>query len=256
MDNATTNKNVWIEQPVPSQTKRTYYYDNGTYLTKEGGTVAWRNNNEGNLRPGSLSSNRIGVDKKNFAVFATPEDGHAAKKYLLFSSSKYKDLTLKQAIAKYAPASDNNNPTQYANYIMTSGNIGEKVMSAYSADEQNKIMSAMKVQEGYKIGTETWGTHTNSKPNKTVAVDNKNVTTGLGYNQSSAIKYNKNLSYSTNKWKSIQDKLNNVSPENKLNPDGIPGGLTADAVYRVQAANNMEKKDGKLGPKTAEILNI
>lgn len=250
------SQSVWIEQPCPSQTKRTYYYDNGTYLTKEGGTVAWRNNNEGNLRPGALSSNRIGVDKKNFAVFATPEDGHAAKKYLLFSSSKYKDLTLKQAIAKYAPASDNNNPTQYANYIMTSGNIGEKVMSAYSADEQNKIMSAMKVQEGYKIGTETWGTHTNSKPNKTVAADNKKNQEGLAYNQTSAIKYNKGLSYSTNKWKLIQDKLNASSPDNKLNPDGIPGSLTADAVYRVQTANNMEKKDGKLGPKTAEILNI
>ena len=63
------SQSVWIEQPCPSQTKRTYYYDNGAYLTKEGGTVAWRNNNEGNLRPGSLSSNRIGVDKNNFAVF-------------------------------------------------------------------------------------------------------------------------------------------------------------------------------------------
>lgn len=251
------SQSVWIEQPCPSQTKRTYYYDNGTYLTKEGGTVAWRNNNEGNLRPGSLSSNRIGVDKKNFAVFATPEDGHTAKKYLLFSSSKYKDLTLKQAIAKYAPASDNNNPTQYANYIMTSGNIGEKVMSAYSADEQNKIMSAMKVQEGYKIGTESWGTHTNSKSSSKQAVDNKdNKFSDIGYNQTSAVKYNKGLSYSTNKWKSIQDKLNTSLPDNKLNPDGIPGKLTADAVYRVQESHNMEKKDGKLGPKTAEILNI
>lgn len=249
------SQSVWIEQPCPSQTKRTYYYDNGTYLTKEGGTVAWRNNNEGNLRPGSLSSNRIDVDKKNFAVFATPEDGHAAKKYLLFSSSKYKDLTLKQAIAKYAPASDTNNPTQYANYIMTSGNIGEKVMSAYSADEQNKIMSAMKVQEGYKIGTEIWGTHTNSKPSNKQTADNK--FSDIGYNQSAAVAYNKRLSYSTSKWKTIQDKLNSyITNDEKLNPDGIPGKLTADAVYRVQESHNMEKKDGKLGPKTSELIGI
>ena len=89
------SQSVWIEQPVTDQMKRTYYYEDGSYLTKENGTVAWRNNNEGNLRPGALSSSRIGVDKKNFAVFATPEDGHNAKKYLLFSSSSYKDLSFK-----------------------------------------------------------------------------------------------------------------------------------------------------------------
>ena len=102
------SQSVWIEQPCPEQTKRTYYYQDGSYLTKEGGTVAWRNNNEGNLRPGALSSSRIGVDKKNFAVFATPEDGRSAKKYLLFSSSSYKNLSLKDAIKRYAPGSDNN----------------------------------------------------------------------------------------------------------------------------------------------------
>lgn len=255
MDNATANKNVWIEQPCPSQTKRTYYYSDGTTLTKEGGTVAWRNNNEGNLRPGSLSSNRIGKDKKNFAVFATPEDGHAAKKYLLFSSSKYSNLDLKSAIAKYAPASDNNNPTQYAASVMRDGNVENKTMSTYSADEQSRIMSAMKTQEGYKVGTETRGTHnkTNDKPStdytKSAAKES------VSYNKQSAIAYNKRLSYSTEKWKTIQEKLNTFTGSG-LTPDGVPGGLTADAIYTAQSNANLEKKDGKLGPYTKELLNV
>ena len=95
------SQSVWIEQPVTDQMKRTYYYKDGSYLTKENGTVAWRNNNEGNLRPGALSSSRIGVDKKNFAVFATPEDGHNAKKYLpsgyffIESTDKYKSSEIR-----------------------------------------------------------------------------------------------------------------------------------------------------------------
>lgn len=263
MDNATANKNVWIEQPCPSQTKRIYYYSDGTTLTKEGGTVAWRNNNEGNLRPGSLSSSRIGKDKKNFAVFATPEDGHVAKKYLLFSSSSYKDLTLKDAIKKYAPASDNNNPVKYAANVMKDGNVENKVMHTYKSSEQDRIMDAMKIQEGYKPGKETWGTHSksNDKQNKN-NVDKKKVDYTKSaakevayYDQRSAITYNRKLSYSSSKWKNIQNRLNYFT-DSKLDTDGVPGGLTADSIYKFQSNNSMDKLDGKLGPNTRRILGI
>ena len=248
MYNTTANKNVWIEQPCPSQTKRTYYYSDGTTLTKEGGTVSWRNNNEGNLRPGSLSSNRIGVDKKNFAVFATPEDGYNAKRNLLFTSNSYCNLTLKQAIAKYAPRSDNNNPTQYANYIITKCNIVDKQMNKYSSDEQTRIMNAMKIQEGYKVGSIIKGTHkTQYKQN----ADN----TSAEYNKQSAVSYNKGLQYNKNKWKLIQEKLNTLTYDNLI-PDGIPGTLTADSIYKFQSNNLMDKLDGKLGPNTRKVLGI
>ena len=161
---APQGKNVWIDQPCPIQTKRTYYYPDGTFLTKEGGTVSWRNNNEGNLRPGKLSESRIGVDRIGFAVFATPEDGFMAKKHLLFSSNAYKDLTLSQAIAKYAPASDNNDPVAYVNFIKRNTGLEDQVMSTYNASEQVLIMEAMKKQEGYKVGSETRGRVGNAAP--------------------------------------------------------------------------------------------
>jgi len=249
------SQSIWIEQPVPEQTKRTYYYSDGSYLTKENGTVAWRNNNEGNLRPGALSSSRIGVDKKNFAVFATPEDGHNAKKYLLFSSSSYKDLSLKDAIKKYAPASDNNNPTNYANFIMKNGKVDNKTMGKYTSDEQTRIMSAMKIQEGYKAGTEVRG-KTASKPveqNNNKASSNET----LNYDSVAAVAYNKKLSYSVTEWKAIQNKLNSeLSLKTPLVADGIPGKLTADAVYKFQALKKMSLKDGKLGNNTASLLGI
>ena len=250
------SQSVWIEQPCTDQTKRTYYYKDGSYVTKENGTVAWRNNNEGNLRPGSLSANRIGVDKKNFAVFATPEDGHNAKKYLLFSSSSYKDLSLKDAIKKYAPASDNNNPAAYANFIMNNSKVENKTMNNYTSDEQDKIMSAMKIQEGYKVGTETKG-YTSDKVNKSEdqSLNNNSQPQKLDYNQKSAITYNNKLGYSKSYWKSVQEKLNTEISAN-LVPDGIPGGLTADSIYNFQVAKNMTLKDGKFGNKTSTELGM
>lgn len=251
------SQSVWIEQPVTNQMKRTYYYKDGSYLTKENGTVAWRNNNEGNLRPGSLSSSRIGVDKKNFAVFATPEDGHNAKKYLLFSSSSYKDLTLKDAIKKYAPASDNNNPDSYANFIMRNGKVENKAMRKYTSDEQERIMSSMKIQEGYKAGTETRG-HTSEKVSQHSEIKSStNSQSKLNYDQAAAIAYNKRQCYSNSYWKSVQSKLNAALPNKQsIEVDGIPGKLTADTVYNFQVSKNMSLKDGKFGNNTATELGM
>lgn len=251
------SQSVWIEQPVTNQMKRTYYYKDGSYLTKENGTVAWRNNNEGNLRPGSLSSSRIGVDKKNFAVFATPEDGHNAKKYLLFSSSSYKDLTLKDAIKKYAPASDNNNPDSYANFIMRNGKVENKAMRKYTSDEQERIMSSMKIQEGYKAGTETRGRTSEKVSQHSEIKSSTNSQSKLNYDQAAAIAYNKRQCYSNSYWKSVQSKLNAAMPNKQsLEVDGIPGKLTADAVYNFQVSKNMSLKDGKFGNNTATELGM
>ena len=251
------SQSVWIEQPVTNQMKRTYYYKDGSYLTKENGTVAWRNNNEGNLRPGSLSSSRIGVDKKNFAVFATPEDGHNAKKYLLFSSSSYKNLTLKDAIKKYAPASDNNNPDSYANFIMRNGKVENKAMRKYTSDEQERIMSSMKIQEGYKAGTETRGRTSEKVSQHSEIKSSTNSQSKLNYDQAAAIAYNKRQCYSNSYWKSVQSKLNAAMPNKQsLEVDGIPGKLTADAVYNFQVSKNMSLRDGKFGNNTATELGM
>ena len=76
------------------------------------GSLAYRNNNPGNLRPGSLAVGAIGTNG-GYAVFPDYNTGLAALQGLI-QSPGYWGLTLNQFFAKYAPAADNNNPATYA----------------------------------------------------------------------------------------------------------------------------------------------
>lgn len=103
-------------------------------------------------------------------------------------------------------------------------------------------MNAMKTQETYKA-SETRGTKT----------ENRAFT--YNYDVNSAVAYNKKRPYSKQQWKDIQSKLND-SVKESLVLDGIPGKLTANAVYKFQSKKNMTLKDGKLGNNTARELGI
>lgn len=93
--------------------------------------------------------------------------------------------------------------------------------------------------------------------NETRSHSNTNINNTLTYNYdvNSAIAYNKKRPYSKQQWKDIQSKLNE-SINASLVTDGIPGKLTANAVYKFQSKKNMSLKDGKLGNNTARELGI
>ena len=134
----------------------TYTDSNGKSYTKTGGYLAWRNNNEGNLKYGPFAKahGAIGSDKKGFAIFSSEAAGHEAKKALLFNSDSYKNLSLKQAIEKYAPRKDGNNTDLYYQNVL--GAVGrDTTMSNYNKEEQEIIMNVMRKQEGVKAGTIT-----------------------------------------------------------------------------------------------------
>jgi opacity protein-like surface antigen len=76
------------------------------------GSLAYRNNNPGNLRPGSLAVGATG-SSGGYAVFPDYQTGYNALVGLI-QSPMYWNLTLTQFFAQYAPAADNNNPAQYA----------------------------------------------------------------------------------------------------------------------------------------------
>jgi len=115
------------------------------------GTHAWRDNNQGNIRYGDFAKSHgaIGEDK-GFAVFPDAKAGEAAQQKLLFGTKGYKDKTLTEAIAKYAPASENNVPA-YQQAVLSKVGANKK-MSEYTPAEQKIITDAMKVHEGYKEG--------------------------------------------------------------------------------------------------------
>ncbi|MEY0016020.1 hypothetical protein AB7W42_14865 [Providencia rettgeri] len=137
---------------VPKWDKRIFKTSNGDVI-REGGSRAWRNHNEGNLEYGDYAKRHgaIGTDGR-FAIFPNAETGRNAKRNLLFNTSSYKDLTLLDAIKRYAPKGENK-PDQY--YKAVKNAVGsDKKMGEYSSSEQEIILEAFKRVEGWEAGKE------------------------------------------------------------------------------------------------------
>lgn len=112
----------------------------------------WRNNNPGNIEYGEFAQRMgaIGSDGR-FAIFPDYETGRKAKAGLIFEGKNYKDLNLTDAIARYAPPSENNTRSYQASVLSSVGGQNKR-MSDYSEDERRKILDAMQKVEGFKAG--------------------------------------------------------------------------------------------------------
>lgn len=141
-----------VKQVVDAGAGYTVVERNDKSVEKRVGNRNWRNNNPGNLNYGDFSRRHgaVGTDGR-FAVFPTYEAGRAAKQSLLFDkNSRYANLSLSEAIYKYAPPNENDT-RRYLNTVL--GVVGkDKIMTAYNAGEQTAIMNAMEKIEGYKVG--------------------------------------------------------------------------------------------------------
>ena len=126
--------------------------DGKVYTVK--GSRAWRNNNPGNIEYGAFarSMGAIGSDGR-FAIFPTYEAGRDAKSALIFDTGAYKNLSLKDAIRRYAPAGENN-PTAYANAVarQTGIDLGT-TMSEIPVNMRGAVLDAMQGVEGFRPGT-------------------------------------------------------------------------------------------------------
>ena len=94
------------------------------------GTVAQRNNNPGNLRSGP---GQTGTDANGYAIFPDVATGTAALDNQI-NLNISRGVTLQQffagepgVYAGYAPSTDNNNPTAYANFVSTQTGIPQGV---------------------------------------------------------------------------------------------------------------------------------
>jgi peptidoglycan hydrolase-like protein with peptidoglycan-binding domain len=132
-------------------------------IQRRQGNVSWRMNNPGNLRdypwtkkqPGYVGSANAGASG-TFAVFATPEDGFNAKKQLLFSpSSKYLNMTINDAITKYAPETENKTLV-YIDAVVKATNASQNTpLNRLTPQQQNLMLDAINRMEGYKVGSIT-----------------------------------------------------------------------------------------------------
>ena len=130
--------------------------EDGDHYLRSGGTIAWRFNNPGNLRPGSKYTRHIGkgaTKSGEFLIFPTVEAGRAEKKGLLLR--KYKDDTLAQMMEQYAPRSENDTDA-YLDYLTKkSGTDKGAVIGKLSQNDLDALMDAMESYEGYHAKKET-----------------------------------------------------------------------------------------------------
>jgi hypothetical protein len=130
--------------------KRVEYRDQqGNLLfSHEGGDRTWRNNNPGNLRNAVKGS--IGTDSESFAIFPDLETGLKAKYDLLRTDKRYDGLTISEAIHKYAPKIDNNNPEEYLKNIKDwTGIDRNKKLTDLTEEEYKHLMYSIARQEGF-----------------------------------------------------------------------------------------------------------
>jgi hypothetical protein len=126
----------------------------GTNQRREG-VRNWRNNNPGNIEYGQFSQRMgaIGSDGR-FAVFPTLEMGTKAKEELLFGEqSNYKNLSIANAINRYAPPSENNTQAYIAAVTSALGVSDNTILAQLSSSDRSKFLETISRVEGFKEGT-------------------------------------------------------------------------------------------------------
>jgi hypothetical protein len=107
------------------------------------GSCASRNHNPGNLRaPGGKKDfwfGQTGVDERGFAVFDSDENGWGAlRQNIHYALKHHGSLTVYQFMARYAPASDANEPISYAQAVAKSiGFPPETLLSKILSETEN-----------------------------------------------------------------------------------------------------------------------
>ncbi len=111
------------------------------------------NNNPGNVRPTAIPwLGQVGIDDKNFAIFADISYGIRAWLSNFYSSiKKHHTDSLISYVTRYAPASDGNNPEIYADTM--SKKTGIPVDASIPLDK-NDISNIMLAQFSIELGDE------------------------------------------------------------------------------------------------------
>jgi len=129
-----------------------YEIDDGRSYLWSGGTRAWRNNNPGNIRGGDFANRRGAIGTAGgFAIFPNYETGFTALIALLCTST-YQQLTMEQAINRYAPPIENNTGAYVTAVEKQIGVSRTTPMSQLSENNLRDFAKAIEKHEGYKEG--------------------------------------------------------------------------------------------------------
>ena len=131
-----------------------YIGADGRTHRRVGGTLAWRNNNPGNIICSDFTRNNgmIGCGGR-FAIFPSESVGMEAVKTLLQSKS-YRNLTIAGAINRWAPPFENNTAAYQRRLGQLTGLSIDTPMSALNAEQLTRVANAIKQIEGWQPGRE------------------------------------------------------------------------------------------------------
>lgn len=118
---------------------------------KLGGSAAWRNNNPGNMRHSGFTRRHGDLtDEGPFATYPSYSGGKEDLKTLL--KHNYMDLTLKDAITKYAPPSENDTKG-YVKSLVNSNVSPDTLLRDLSEKDFNALVDGIIKHEGTIRGT-------------------------------------------------------------------------------------------------------
>lgn len=124
------------------------------------GNYNWRSNNPGNIEygpfavgQGALGSGAVPPGRqRGFAIFPTYAAGQRAREVLQFESAGYKDLTIAEAIAKYAPSFENDVGAYVQAVTSAAGVSPDTKMSDLTPQQRAAFLAAQQEHEGWVEG--------------------------------------------------------------------------------------------------------
>ena len=129
-----------------------YYDSDGSFTVCKGGSRAWRNTNPGNIRNGDFARGAGAIGKAGgFAVFPDFPVGRAALSSLL-KGPNYVNLSIYNAVAKYAPPSQNDTGGYRTKLKNLTGLDLKRILASLNSSEFESVLNAIQVIEGYKVG--------------------------------------------------------------------------------------------------------
>jgi hypothetical protein len=137
-----------------SKNRVRYTDSSGRVFIHSKGTWAWRNNNPGNIRKPGKDTKLEGIigNAGGFLIFSSYDAGFKALQILL-KKPFYQDLSLFDAVEKYAPAKDKNDVKNYRSILVqvTKIDLDAKLKSLNEAQFLLLCQAVQRV-EGFQIG--------------------------------------------------------------------------------------------------------
>jgi hypothetical protein len=131
-------------------------FGDGSVMVRAQGSRAWRNNNPGNLRNSEFSQAHYSLGEAGgFAVF--PDEGAGTSALLeLLDTETYQGLTVNQAIARFAPAFENNTAGYQSGVQRVLGVPGNTPLSSMTTPQLDRLGDAIRGIEHWHPGSTGW----------------------------------------------------------------------------------------------------